>query len=524
MTTSMQPNPELPNSQRKEQVPSLKKTLASFRFGYWPILVLLLVVAAGIVIRNSSLLREDQWAEIFEDRSFDIPTQKLAVIELNSMGVAYRINAGGRIEVDPDLKLNVETTLHEKGLRPVKFEEIRSQPESALSILESTAQREQRLRSVKEKELCWLIQRAAAVTQAHVTIEPISANRRFLTQSKLPKYRVRVFLEPVGTATLIDDKTIDKIQTVVLAGLPETSADQITIHDSQNVYTMAGINENQPENSTTDQVENTAQAGRELADQIMKKIGPLNRATVQVRLETVDESSANGQQQQSSPITNLAQEPVLYLNEPVEIPIPESSTPSEGRKSTTRAKVQVAFLEANPKNQSPEFRKAVHQQISALIAPVLLEQLDWQTAAEVLTSGDDRGISAEVSAEKTSDQEKVAKAMQEQPSVNPLEGTKNRGILPMILGICGVVMASGVALSIGSLRNREHSSKRRWIPSSSDAQWAHDNSSAEIPEQGPHLQKRDIQVTSDEIPVQQAADLLGHWISESHETAHKTSS
>ncbi|MFM1801055.1 MAG: hypothetical protein RJA81_407, partial [Planctomycetota bacterium] len=88
----------------------------------------------------------------------------------------------------------------------------------------------------------------------------------------------------------------------------------------------------------------------------MKKIGPLNRATVQVRLETVDESSADGHQQ-TSPITNLAQEPILYLNEPVEIPIPESSSTSEGRKATTRAKIQVAFLEADQKNQSPEFRK-----------------------------------------------------------------------------------------------------------------------------------------------------------------------
>lgn len=484
----------------------------------WPFLGLGLFILLGIGVWRLPVFQSQSWSVIFEERSFDPPTRRLALLELKTLGINHRMNQRGEIEVQPDQKLAAETALENKGLKPVTLDEIRTGDDSPLAILESIAQREQKQRTAKEKELAWLIQKTGSVGQTHVTIEPIPGSKRFINRGNDPKWRVRVFLEPLPDTPQTDAETVRKIESIVLASLPETAPGQITIHDSQTIYLMAGESRTDAsaatladEKSGTDPAHGTTlhQQSLDLKERIVKNVADLKQATIQIRLYEVTEQQKTDLTAAASSADKIALKPQLYLNEPVEIELPEPVQKKSGEESpkTTRARLQITLENQDAQTISPDFRKQIHSQISALIAPVLVEQIDWLDPPTSVVAQADTKIQQTSALNQNAPAGKQAQTAK----ISPLPGTEHGIILPMIFGVVVVVVIGGSFLIWGTVRSRTIEPDRDWIRSENGTQWARDLVSAVTPGE-PHFEnmaEKQAAVTSEK-----AARVLGDWISD----------
>ena len=90
-----------------------------------PIGMLGLIIISGFMIWKLPVFQTSNWAVVFEDRSFDAPTRRLALLELKSLGITLRTSVRGEIEVHPDQLSVVESALENKGLKPATLAEIR---------------------------------------------------------------------------------------------------------------------------------------------------------------------------------------------------------------------------------------------------------------------------------------------------------------------------------------------------------------------------------------------------------------
>jgi hypothetical protein len=471
-----------------------------------PIGMLGLIIISGFMIWKLPVFQTSNWAVVFEDRSFDAPTRRLALLELKSLGITLRTSVRGEIEVHPDQLSVVESALENKGLKPATLAEIKAGTESPLAILESIAQREQRQQSIKEKEIAWLIQRSGNVGQTHVTIEPISGTRRFINRGNAPKYRVRVFLEPVGDNSKLSAEAVNQIESIVLASLPETGPNQITIHDSQTIYLMAGeirTDQQLPETALTVKL---AERGQALSEQLKKQIPELGQATVLVRLYEVTEGHEVQDTARSGQVP-ATQKPLLYLNESVEIESPQMVSNSQGESlKTMRARVQIVHENSGPFTENSDFRKEIHARVSKLMAPVLVEQLDWlDTTRPVLAQNHSQDTR-----EKSLAKNRQPLVEKPETHLKPLAGTQHGSVPPWVMGGALAFIAGGVFLAWTGYRSRTFDSKRTWVKNETASSWARDLANA-VSSNEPHFDKK--QEPRDVLQSKQAARVLGDWIS-----------
>lgn len=471
-----------------------------------PIGLLGLFIISGFMIWKLPVFQTSNWAVVFEDRSFDAPTRRLALLELKSLGISHRTSLRGEIEVQPNQLSVVETALENKGLKPATLAEIKAGTESPLAILESIAQREQRQRSIKEKEIAWLIQRSGDVGQTHVTIEPISGTRRFINRGNAPKSRVRVFLEPLAENSKLSAKAVNQIESIVLASLPETGPNQITIHDSQTIYLMAGevrTDQQLPETALTVML---AERGQALSELLKEQVPELGQATVLVRLYEVTE----GNEVQDSVRTGhvpATQKPLLYLNESVEIESPQMVSNAQGESlKTMRARIQIMIENSESFAENSDFRKEIHARVSKLLAPVLVEQIDWLDSTRPVLAQNH----SQHTREKTLAKNRQSLVEKPETQLKPLAGTQHGSIPPWVMGGALAFIAGGVFLAWTGYRSRTSDTERTWVKSDTASPWARDLANA-VSTNEPHFDKRQEQ--SGVLQTKQAAKVLGKWIS-----------
>ena len=191
--------------------------------GFWAALLIVSVIAAGGWLWTLKSQKSAEWPVVFEGRTFEKAARRQAVLQLTQIAIPHKLGPNGEILVAPADLNTAQSSLEKMGLKPTTLDELRVVSDGPLAILESPAQRLERQRAAKERELAWLIRRFDNVGQAHVTIDPVSGGRRWIGQGEKQHQRVRVFIEPAEGDQRLTDETVSRIEKLVLASLPTAS-------------------------------------------------------------------------------------------------------------------------------------------------------------------------------------------------------------------------------------------------------------------------------------------------------------
>ncbi len=474
--------------------------------GFWAALLIVSVIAAGGWLWTLKSQKSAEWPVVFEGRTFEKAARRQAVLQLTQIAIPHKLGPNGEILVAPADLNTAQSSLEKMGLKPTTLDELRVVSYGPLAILESPAQRLERQRTAKERELAWLIRRFDNVGQAHVTIDPVSGGRRWIGQGEKQHQRVRVFIEPAEGDQRLTDETVLRIEKLVLASLPTASHGQITIHDAQTIYMMAGSTENSTDVAGLPKNPEAMNRERTLGEQIRQQVAGLSHSTVRVSLREVDETPASPS---AAELKQPPQEtkPKLVLNQPIEIEA--ESTPNlptrQAPVKTWRARVQVMTTKSDPSEpESKEQHRKAREEIAALIAPALLEQLDWQSLPDPPASELAANASS-VKPEKVV--EKSSKAIPT-PPVRPLSDESEFAVTPWIIGGVAIALAGGGFTIWRSLRTSNDFSSESWTAGDQPLKWARDLAAAVTPPE-PHLTSVD--------EAARAANVLSGWISASQD-------
>jgi type III secretory pathway lipoprotein EscJ len=485
------------------QIASPFKRLTS-NAGFWAALFIVSVIAAGGWLWFLKSKTSAEWPVVFEGRTFEKSARRQAVLQLTQIAIPHKLGPNGEILVAPADLNTAQSSLEKTGLKPTTLDELRAVNDGPLAILESPAQRLERQRAAKERELAWLIRRFDNVGQAHVTIEPVSGGRRWIGQGEKQNQPVRVFIEPGQADQRLTDETVSRIEKLVLASLPTARQGQITIHDAQTIYMMAGSTENTTEVAGLPKNPEALNRERSLSEQIRQQVSGLSHSTVRVSLKEVDETPASPS---AAELKQPPQEvkPKLVLNQPIEIEV--ESTPNlparQAPVKTWRARVQVMTTKLDSsETESKEQHRKAREEIAALIAPALLEQLDWQSLPE--TPPTEPAVTI---ASVKPEVEKSTKSVPA-PSVRPLAENSEIAVTPWIIGGVAIALAAGGVTMWRSLRTTNDLTSESWSAGDQPLKWARDLAAAVTPPE-PHSPPVD--------EAARAANVLSGWISANHD-------
>ena len=442
---------------------------------------------------------QESWSTLFEGRSFDTVSRRRILQELQQSGVKFKAETDGRIQVRPDELAGLEANLEKKGLKPETLEEIRASGGGALAILESPLQRDERARNQKEKELTWLIRRAGEFRDVQVSVEPLSATRRFINDSGNAGMRVRVFLEPLRTGTLVDEKSVEKIRNIILASVSGSTDEQITVHDAENVYVL-GLRKASDVNESAARPEMNPAEIKSLENRIRTTVEGLADAKISVSLNRVEElqsATVNVNDKKNTP-----EKPVIYFNEPVAIEIKSNSIVE--KKQTTRAHVSITL----PGNSTltPELKRICHADISRLLNPILLEKLDWAKPEPITIAA------APTEQSKPKSQAAIAIGLKNpaESEIKTLVKSSQSLREPWILGAMGAGLFCALAIA-----RKLFTGQRPVAVYQSDTIQADDQSTTRWREDSPGRTPPAANsfTESEAMPVDQAAEVLSDWIS-----------
>ncbi|MFM7591876.1 MAG: hypothetical protein ACKO85_08785 [Isosphaeraceae bacterium] len=458
-----------------------------------------LVVIGAILVATFwfvGSIHEESWVTLFEGRSYDAVLRRRVVHELQQSGVKFRAEADGRIQVLPDTLQLTETSLEKKGLKPESLEEIRGSGGGALAILESPLQRDERIRSQKEKELTWMIRRAGDFRDVQVSLEPVSATRRFINDTATGNVRVRVFLEPLKPGSLVDEKSVEKIRNIVLASISGTTDEHITIHDSENIYIL-GKNVG-PENGA---VKNNATHEppdiKSLENRIKREVSGLSDAIIKIDLASVNEIQPANEIRQPE----KTEKPVLYFNEPVSIEL--KSDPVTEKKVTTRARVAIELPEKA--ELAPEVKRQAFTRISSVLSPILLEKLDWTQAPPMAIANN--AILNKTAQGQPANSLKLTQSAEKE--IKLLVKTSSSLREPWVLGAVGAGLVCAILFLRRIFMNSQVAAGASTRPMASNeyqSRWRED-----LPAHTP--QPANPSPNARAMPVDQAAEVLSDWIS-----------
>lgn len=458
-----------------------------------------LVVIGAILVTTFWFVgsfHEESWATLFEGRSYDAVLRRRVVHELQQSGVKFRAEADGRIQVHPDALQLAESSLEKKGLKPETLDEIRVNGGGALAILESPVQRDERIRSQKEKELTWMIRRVGDFRDVQVSLEPVSTTRRFINDNATGNLRVRVFLEPLKPGSLVDEKSVEKIRNIVLASISGTTNEHITIHDSENIYIL-GKNQKPDDGSSGITAKNDPANIKLLENRIRREVSGLSDAIITVSLASVNEMQPSNE----TGLRDKPEKPVIYFNEPVSIEL--KSDPTAEIKVTTRAHVSI---ELSGKDEfSSERKRQAFTQISTVLSPILLEKLDWaeaRPAAMARNTIENKTVQSQSSNSKEM-------ALSSEKEMKTLVKTSATLREPWILGGVGAGLVFAMVLLRKIFQGKEKTAlnpSRQMASDEFQTRWREDHPAHTPPPANP-LPKTAA------MPVDQAAEVLSGWIS-----------
>ena len=459
----------------------------------WPGLAVVAVVSLVALVWLANASTDANWAVVFEGRTFDNHMRRQALTLLTQQGLAHKPGTNGEILVPPEALNTAQAALDKAGLKPATLDELRTVSEGPLAILESPAQREHRRLAAKERELAWLLRQHENVAQAHVTIEPNAAATRWIGSGDRPRQRVRVFIETARPAERLSEQTVSLIEKQVLTTLPTTAPGLVSIHDARRIYLMAGGNQNATESARP--AENKADE-ETLADRIRSTVSGLENAIVRVSLHQVDETPTL----QAKPVPEPADTaPRLVLNEPISIEM-QPAAPANPPKPTKTQRANIQILMKS--ETAPDLRHKTREAITAMIAPVLLEQLDWQSQPAMPV--------AELAAKPATRQAAIATQKKPEPEIQSLTANGNISLTPWIAG--GVVLALivGGTVLLKSTRNASATTEMNWPGESPAQQWVRDLAAAVTPPE-PHMNQPQQPLADDTAA---AAQLLSGWITD----------
>jgi len=470
----------------------------------WPLVlvcgvILTAFLGTGWYIVGNAGSKSDM-AVVFQGRSFDRAGRRTALQHLIREGVLAVENARGELLVPPSSLVEAQVSLEKAGLRPETLAEVRHAPGGTLSILESPDQREQRRRQTKEKELAWLIRRMDEIGDAHVSLEPVSSGTRWIGRKDATRHRVRVFVEPEAIDKGLTENAVDRIERLILASLPNAAPGQITIHDDRRIYRMADQAAN---GKSTAEARSDSNEERDLASKIRESIPELNTFAVFVTLKQVEEGPRAGATAAGASTTNSTR---VFFNRPVAIEAEAPSVEAGATVRTRRARIRIVPTpERASEVASAEKRLEVRKRISAMLAPVLVEQVEWLASPSVpeLAAKVDSETDHGKSSEKV-EPRKIAKSKAMGLPLTPIDERQRGEVVPWILG--GIVLAfvvGGVILR-RMLRNGSPDSDSAYVSVDETAVWAR-NLAAAVSDQpvrhGPH-----------ELPADKAAEVLSSWL------------
>lgn len=472
----------------------------------WGSIVTIVAVSLGFLWLTRTAT-DANMSVVFPGRVFDKSTRRQALTQLERQGIEAKLGGRGELLVRPDRLVEAQTSLEKLGLKPSTLEELRETPGGALSILESPAQRDDRLRQTKEKELAWLLERLDEVADAVVAIEQGASANRWIGKREPSKVRVRVFVESDTSGCLSDD-AVDRIEKVVIAGLPTTGPGLVTIHDARTIYRMAG----QGGSTGTAGSENPAFEERELAvaAKIRGEVAGLAGASVRVALRQVEESRAD-----AAAGPDLAPEEKstrLYFNQSASVFVPpDPATAPRTKVRTERARVQI-LPDASTAEEvaSAEAKRRLRDQIAAVLSPVLLEQVDWLTPPSTSVSSDEakEPVIAAKAPEADSIRPKTA-ATVTKPTFTPIDESTRLRLGPWIMGGVALAFVGGGFVLWRTMQSDSQEIRPEVYDHQRSHVWARDLAAA-VAE--PHVAKG-----PHELPTDKAAAVLSSWIPETEE-------
>lgn len=459
----------------------------------WPGVATVAVVAILAWAWLGSAGGHARWAVVFEGRTFDNQLRRQALTLLTQQGLTHQMGPAGEIKVPPEALNTAQAALEKAGLKPATLNELRTVNEGPLAILESPAQREARRLAAKERELAWLVRQNENVAEAHVTIEPATGGARWIGSGDRPRQRVRVFIETARPDQRLTDQTVSLIEKQVLTTLPTTAPGLVSIHDSRHIYLMADGTPNaippaRPAENKLDE--------ETLAERVRTTVSGLENAIVRISQHQVDETPTL----QAMPVLDKApNEPKLVLNEPISIEMQPPAPPTPVK--TRRANIQILL----PSEISPDLRHKAREAITALIAPVLLEQLDWQTVPVATAT--------EVAIKPLNKPAEATTGKKPEPEIQSLSADGTISLFPWIAA--GVVLASVVGGTFLWKSRPGSAADTVWNPADDTSrQWVRDLAAAVTPPE-PHVNQAERQADD----TAEAARVLSGWIADDSTSA-----
>ncbi|MBI1322608.1 hypothetical protein GC170_05420 [bacterium] len=502
----MSPSPRVDHAHSHTETPSSGIALAGERIylrwtGYAAVaVVLILAVGVGwyVIGANKS---NSEMSIVFQGRHFDKAGRRAALDHLNQSGIAAMIGVRGELLVLPDRLHEAQASLEKAGLRPQTLDEIRNVPAGTLSILESPEQRDQRRRQARENELAWHIKRLDEIADAHVSVETSSGGTRWIGKKDSSRPRVRIYVELEDPAKGLSDNAVERIEQLILASLPNASPGLVTIHDARRIYRMANQGVADPAQPAAKA--ELAESETALSAKIRESIPELSAATVKVALRQVEES-AGVESPPASPAGENSTK--IYFNRPVSLSDAETAPP-QGAKSTRTQRVRIQIL-PSPETVSSvtdaDHRRQIRDRISKLIAPVLVEQVEWLSMPENGVAG---SRNSQIAAVEEPPAAEVAsggsKPMPETP-LTPIDESTRSALSPWIMGGVGLALVAGFGFFWKTLRGGSPTGDASYVSLDETAHWAR-NLAAAVSDRptthGPH-----------ELPADKAAEVLSSWL------------
>lgn len=473
----------------------------------WPLLAMFGAVLVGAMLWLANAGADPEWAVVFEGRNYEPAMRRQAIAGLNRLGIENRLGENGEILVGPDNLATAQAALEKAGLKPTTLEEARGTSDGPLAILESPAQREEKRRAARERELAWHIRKFENVMQAHVTIEPGQGSHRWIGSQEKPKQRVRIYLETTHQRERLGEDVISRIEKLVLATLPTTAPGLVSIHDGQHVYRAAENGKTGGSGAENQVLEDRAAA---LAGRVRQEVEGLANTVVRVKLNQVDETpvlTARPVEKNAEPV-----ETKLVLNEPISIEIgPEQSVEVAVSKpnQTVRAHIEVA----GGQGMSQEAKRKAREQMVAILAPALLEEVDWRDSpadAAPIALANKPGTELKPDGIKTPE-------MKSEPPVRPLMENAQTLMTPWIAGGVALAVLLGGVVFWRVASGSGEPSAMDWNSTDDSRRWARDLAAAVTPPE-PHLngasRDQDASDTNENTnDVASAARVLSGWIS-----------
>ncbi len=502
----MSPSPRVDNAHSRSETPSTGVALVGeridSRWGGYAAIALVLTVTVGIgwfAIRSKS--SKSEMSTVFQGRHFDKAGRRAALDHLNQSGIAAMIGVRGELLVMPDRLHEAQGSLEKAGLKPQTLDEIRSVPGGTLSILESPEQRDQRRRQARENELAWHIKRLDEIADAHVSVEITGGGTRWIGKKDASRPQVRIYVEPEDPAIGLSDGTVERIEQLILASVPNAGPGLVTIHDARKIYRMAHQGVVEPAQTSSKIGASESEAA--LAAKIRESIPELSAATVKVALRQVEEG-AGAEPPPAPAAADTATR--LYFNRPVALTDTEAAPPQPARSARTqRARIQILPPPENATaTASADQRRQIREKISKRIAPVLVEQVEWLSTPGNSVAGPQGTQVAAV--DEHSPAEAAPATVKPKPDLplTPIDESTRSALSPWIMGGVGLALVIGFGFVWKMMRGEASSGGHSYVGLDETAHWARNLAAAADDRQVPH--------GPHELPSDKAAEVLSSWL------------